>query len=149
MLLGVPHIYSGDNACSYHGYGLAELALSQWREYFYKKYEYIVDNPEVGKEMAQVWKLGSAKTFSEMVVLATGKKLSPESILRSMTMKLPEVIKKAKIKIERMKTVPLQKGPIDLNATIRMVDGKKVISDNKKSFEDMAENYKKWLRSKK
>src|SRR5215472_3877424 len=37
----------------------AELALEQWRDYFYEKYDYIVDNPSVGKEMREVWKLGS------------------------------------------------------------------------------------------
>jgi len=37
-LLTVPHIYSRSSACSYHGYGMADLAVAQWRDYFYQKY---------------------------------------------------------------------------------------------------------------
>jgi Zn-dependent oligopeptidase len=33
-LLNVPHIYAWESSCSYHGYGLAELALAQWRQVF-------------------------------------------------------------------------------------------------------------------
>ena len=57
--LTVPHIYSSGSSAYSHAYGLAELALEQWRDYFYEKYDYIVDNPSVGKEMREVWKLGS------------------------------------------------------------------------------------------
>jgi len=37
------------------------------------------------------------------------------------------------------------KGRVDLNARVRLVHGKELIADNRKSFEDMAEKYKKWL----
>ncbi len=36
--------------------------------------------------------------------------------------------------------------PVNLGATIRMLDGKKEIANNKKSFEVMAEKYGAWLR---
>jgi hypothetical protein len=45
--LMVPHIYSWESACSYHGYGMAVMALTQRRAYFFKKYGHIVDNPNV------------------------------------------------------------------------------------------------------
>ncbi len=145
--LTVPHIYSWESAASYHGYGLAELALSQWREYFYKKYGYIVDNPNIGKEMAQVWKLAGAKTFSEFVVLATGKKLQPDSYLKDVTASVPAILKRGKERITRLKKIPLSNKKIDLNATIKMVHGKKEISNNRKSFEDMAQKYKIWVQT--
>jgi hypothetical protein len=71
-ILSVPHIYSWESSASYPGYGLAELALHQWRVYFYRKCGYIVDNPGVGKEMREVWKMGAGKTFKEFVIMATG-----------------------------------------------------------------------------
>lgn len=144
-LLSIPHIYSWESSCSYQGYGLAEIALFQWREYFYKKYGYIIDNPAVGKEMKAVWKYGSAKTFPECVKLATGKKLSPDSYLKQVTMSAEAKIKQAKARIKRMETVKTKRKPVDLKATIRLVHGKKVIATNKKNFEDMARTYAKWL----
>lgn len=143
--LNVPHIYSWESSAAYHGYALATLALEQWREYFYKKYGYIVDNPQVGKEMAKVWKLGSSKTFNEFVLQCTGKKLSPNAFLRDATAPLSKLIGTAKKHIERLSKVKMHKKAIDLNATIKMVHGKKVIADNKKSFEDMAKKYKAWV----
>ncbi len=144
--LNVPHIYSWESSGSYHGYGLAELALAQWREYFYKKYGYIVDNKKVGEEMARVWKMGARSVFSEYVKMATGKKLSPEPFLRSVTRPIPEILKRAKQRIERLESVKPYKGRVSLNAKIHMVHGKKEIANNKKSFEDMCEKYGKWVR---
>ncbi len=143
--LCVPHIYCWENACSYHSYGLAELALCQWRSYFYNKYGYIVDNPKVGKEMTKVWKLGAAKTFQEFVVLATKKKLSSQSYINNVTLGMDKTLRLAKKRIKRMGSVPRHNKPIQLNAEIQIVDGKKEICSNKKSFAEMAEKYKEWL----
>lgn len=145
--LNVPHIYNSESSGSYHGYGLADLAVEQWRDYFYAKYGYIVDNPKVGKEMRKVWSLGSTKTFNEFVVLATGKKLSAHSILKDMTAPVETLLKRGKARIARMEKVKQFTKPVKLNAHIKMVDGKKTIASNTKSFEDMALKYKKWLRN--
>ncbi len=144
-ILDVPHIYSWSSACSYHGYGLATLALTQWRKYFYDKYGYIVDNSKVGQEMTKVWKLGATKTFPEFVKMATGKKLSASAYLEGSTMSKAKIFKKAEEKITRLKKVKEYTKPVSLNASIKMVNGKEIIADNKKSFEDMAQKYKLWL----
>lgn len=144
-LLSIPHIYSWESSCSYHGYGLADLALHQWREYFYKKYGFIVDNKAVGKEMKAVWKYGSAKSFPECVKLATGKKLSPDAFLKNVTASADTVIKHTKARIKKLETVKPSAKPIQLNATIKMVHGTEVIATNKKGFEDMAGTYAAWL----
>lgn len=145
--LSVPHIYSWESSCSYHGYGLAELALMQWREYFYNKYGYIVDNPNVGKEMKKVWALGSSKTFAEFVTAATNKKLSANPYLREVTKGINASLVQAKKKLKRMETVRKHWGKIDLNAKIKLVHGKKIVADNKKGFQKMAEQYRKFLQS--
>ncbi len=145
--LNIPHIYAWDSACSYHGYGLATLALTQWRKYFFKKYGYVVDNPNVGREITRVWKLGAAKSFGDFVKMATGKKLSVDAFISSVTRSEKEVISDAKKKIEKLSKVPLYTKPVALNAKIQMVHGKKIVADNRKSFEDMAEKYTKWLKS--
>jgi hypothetical protein len=146
-LLLVPHIYAWESSCYYHGYGLATLTLMQWREYFYTKYGYIVDNPEVGREMREVWKLGASKTFAEFVLLATGKKLSADAYLTEITSTVDETLACALNRIERLKDVPEYQGSVNLNATIRMVSGEDIVADNTNGFEEMAETYRKWVLS--
>jgi Zn-dependent oligopeptidase len=146
-LLFVPHIYSWESACSYQGYGLATLALTQWREYFFEKYGYIVDNPAVGQEMRQVWELGASKTFPEFVRLATGKELSAEPYIKTITRSADETLKIGIGRISRLKSVPSYEKPIELDANISMVHGKIVVSDNVKSFEDMEQRYRNWVLS--
>ncbi len=148
-MLNVPHLYSWESSCSYHGYGLATLALTHWRAYFYDKYSYIVDNPNVGKEMKKVWALGSSKTFPECVKIATGKKLSAKAFIDVATQSVPKKLVLAKKRLETMEKVKPFTKPVDLDAHIKMVHGKKVIADNSKSFEDMAQKYSKWLKAQK
>jgi hypothetical protein len=146
-LLNVPHIYSWESSCSYHAYGLAELAVAQRREYFYKKYGYIVDNPKVGKELQKAWELGSAKTFPEFVKMTTGKPLTADAFISNVTRSKTKILEIAKKRILRQRKVPLSKKNINLDATIQLVHGKKLITDNQKGFESMAEIYKKWLKT--
>lgn len=146
-ILNVPHIYSWESSAYYHGYGLAELGVHQWRDYFYKKYGYIVDNPNVGKEMRKVWEFGSLYTSGKFIRMATGKPLSADAFIKNVTKSLEEIIKGAQAKIARLEKVPQYKKPVKLNARITMMHGKKKIADNSKSFEDMDLKYKKWLGS--
>lgn len=146
-LLNTPHIYSWNSSAYYHGYGLAELAVEQWREYFYKKYGYIADNPKVGKEMQNVWNLGSLYSSKQFIKIATGKSLSPEAFIRAVTKPLDKVLKEAKQKIKKLEKVPIYSKPIRLNARINMVHGKKKIADNRRSFEEMDRKYRAWLKT--
>ena len=145
-LLAVPHIYSFDSSCSYHGYGLAELTLSQWKEVMYKKYGHIVDNKNVGKDMRETWKLAASKTFPEFVKLATGKKLSPNAFIKKVTRSKKQILATAKKRIAVMETIKKPTGKINLKSDITMVHGTKKICNNKKSFEDMSEKYAKWIK---
>jgi Zn-dependent oligopeptidase len=145
-LLETPHLYSWESGCSYQGYLLAELALSQWRAYFFEKYGYIVDNPHVGKEMQRVWALGGSKTFAEFVKLATGKKLSASAYIKSITRSIPATLKLARERIATLEKKPKHIKPIDIDATVTMVHGKTVIADSKKGFEAMSDKYAAWLK---
>ncbi|MES2224493.1 MAG: M3 family metallopeptidase [Patescibacteria group bacterium] len=148
-ILEVPHLYSWESACSYHGYALAKLGLSQWRDYFYDKYGYIVDNPNVGKEMKKVWKYAGSKTFPEFIKLATGKKLSALPYIKNVTRSVAKTLKIAEERIAITAKKPMSKKAIDLDAKISLVHGKETIATNKKSFEDMAKTYAAWLQTQK
>ncbi|MGE5541091.1 MAG: M3 family metallopeptidase [Bacillota bacterium] len=145
--LNIPHIYSWESSGSYHGYGLAEIALSQWRAYFYKKYGYIVDNPKVGKEMAAVWKYGARYSYKQFVKLATGKPPSPKALLDDMLMGPEKTITEGRRRVARLAKVKEYTTPVKLNASIRMVHGKREVTNNSKSFEDMALAYGTWVRA--
>ncbi|HVY36135.1 MAG TPA: M3 family metallopeptidase [Candidatus Paceibacterota bacterium] len=147
-ILETPHLYSWESACSYHGYGLATLALHQWREHFYKRDGYVVDNPRVGKEMQHVWHYGATKTFPEFVKLATGKKLSASAYIAAVTKSDARVIADAKKKIATLSKKRRYTTVVNLNASITLVDGKKVIADNKKGFKQMTARYASWLTTK-
>jgi hypothetical protein len=140
------HIYSWEIACSYHGYGLAELALHQWRDYFFKKYGYIVDNKNVGREMRAVWKYAAAKSFSECVVLATGKKLSSASFIKHVTASERSILTTSKKRTRETRAIKQGTTPINFNANIKMVHGKRVVATNEKSFADMTNTYATWLK---
>jgi hypothetical protein len=144
-VLNVPHIYSWESSAYYHGYGLAELNVHQWRAYFLKKYGYIVDNPNIGKEMTKIWKYGSLYTSGEFIKMATGKPRSADTYIKDITRSPDEILFVAKKKIARLKKVPLYIKPVKLNAQITLVHGKKKIADNKKSFEEMETKYRLWL----
>ncbi|MEI6305011.1 MAG: M3 family metallopeptidase [Candidatus Taylorbacteria bacterium] len=145
-ILNVPHIYSWESSAYYHGYGMADLAVSQWRKYFFKKYGYIVDNPKVGKELQKIWSYASLHPAKKLVRMATGKPLGPEAFLRDVTAPLDTILKSAKKKIAKLENIPLFSGKITLNAKIQMMHGKLVVADNSKSFEDMDAKFRKWLK---
>jgi hypothetical protein len=145
--LNIPHIYSWESSAYYHGYGLAEIAVSQWREYFFKKYGYIVDNPKVGKEMKKVWKYGSLYKSNKFIKIATGKSLDPDSYIKDITRTYEKRVLDAKKRISNLNKIPLNNKSIKLNAKISIVHGKEKIADNKKSFEDMDNKFKAWIRS--
>ncbi len=145
--LNTPHIYSWESSAYYHGYGLAELGVSQWREYFYKKFGYIVDNPKIGKEMTDIWSYASLYPAKKLVKMATGKKLSPNTFIHEVTRPLNVMIDEAKNKVKRLEKVPQYTKLIDLKGKITMMHGKKKIADNSISFEDMDKKYQSWLKT--
>jgi hypothetical protein len=147
VILNLPHLYSWESSAYYHGYGLAELGVSQWRDHLFKKHGYIVDNPKVGKELTKIWSYASLYPAKKLIKMATGKPLSADAFISDVTMPLDEILTFAKKKIERLKKVPMHTGPIDLKGKITMVHGKKKIADNSKSFEDMDRKYRAWLKT--
>lgn len=146
-MLNVSHIYSFETSGYYHGYGLAMLGVDQWREHFLKRYGYIVDNPKVGRDMTRIWSYASLYPAKKLFKMATGKPLSADAFIKDVTMPLEEILSRAKAKLERMRSVPLFKKPVDLGGKIIMVHGKKKIADNSASFEEMDKKYRKWLKT--
>ncbi|NDB57925.1 hypothetical protein EB001_05720, partial [bacterium] len=111
------------------------------------KYGYIVDNPKVGKEMKKVWKYGALYKTNKLIKIATGKSLDPDSYIKEITRTYEKRVQDAKKRVSTLEKIPLNNKGIKLNAKISIVHGKEKIADNKKSFEDMDQKFKGWIKS--
>jgi hypothetical protein len=102
------YTFCGDweSSAYYHGYGLAELGVFQWRDYFFKKYGYIVDNARVGKEIKKIWSYGSLYTAKKLMKMATGSTLNPKSFINNAVKPIEKIISDAKSRVERLNKVP-------------------------------------------
>jgi oligoendopeptidase F len=146
-VLNVPHIYTSESSAYYHGYGFALLGVDQWRDYFFKKYGYIVDNPKVGKELTKMWSYASLYPAKQLVKMATGKKLSADAFVKHITMPFEKALAEGRSRVERLKKVKPYTKPVDLGGRIVMVHGTKKIADNSKGFEAMDRKYRAWLKT--
>ena len=83
-VLSVPHILSDESSCYCQGYILAEMSVLQTRGHFLRKYEEIVDNEKVGKELAEAyWRCGCSEGFLEIVERLTSKPLTADDMVGS------------------------------------------------------------------
>ncbi len=148
-ILSVPHLLSNDSSAYYHGYVLAQMAVFHTRAYFLQRDGQIMDNPRIGKDLAEVyWKPGNSKTFFEFVQALTGQPFSAKATVDLVNKPLDHVHRDADAMIAKGKTLPQGNGAVELDATIRMVHGDDVIASNEhSSFEHMAETYERWLRA--
>lgn len=136
-LLSVPHIVSDEASCYYQGYTLAEMSVHQTRDFFKERDGFIVDNPKVGPTLAAAyWECGNSLPFLDIVKELTGKELSGVS----WTTALKETVndKVAREKKEYDEAISkLEKAVecdgVDLDMTVRFVDGDTLISDSSKA----------------
>lgn len=136
-LLSVPHLVSDEASCYYQGYTLAEMSVHQTRDFFKAKYGFIVDNPNVGPTLQKYyWECGNSKPFLQIVKDLTGKELTGEAWVDALKEDVEEHIKQEKKEYDEMiKKCAEEKidDDIDLNMTVKFVDGDEAIADSGKS----------------
>jgi hypothetical protein len=112
---------------------LAEMSVHQTREFFMNRDGYIVDNPGVGPTLTKAyWEFGNSRTFLDLVKDLTGKELSGDAWVAELKQSVESRIKSEKEEYEKavVKASTASDESIDLNMTVRFVDGDKVISDS-------------------
>jgi len=150
-LLTVPHILDDEASCYYHGYVLAEMAVRQTRHYFLGKYGKIVDNPSVGRELAEtVWKPGNSEKYLDLVEALTGKPLTGDAWRADLDRGEADLLEKEKSDYTFASTLPsplFDAGPTKLDMRIRVVDGDAVIADsgNGSSFIEVSRAMEKYI----
>eukprot|EP00978_Attheya_sp_CCMP212_P016068 scaffold41822_cov58-Attheya_sp.AAC.1 len=137
-LLSIPHLISDEASCYYQGYTLAEMSVHQTRAYFKAKYGYIVDNPNVGPTLKEAyWKCGNSRPFLEIVHELTGKKLGGDAWVLELKEPVDEKIVNERLEydaaimdMETMKKSSKEHESVDLDMTVRFVDGDTLIADS-------------------
>lgn len=119
------------------------MSVHQTRAYFKDKYGYIVDNPHVGPTLQSAyWECGNSKPFLQIVADLTGKELTGEAWVDALKEDLEEHIVQEKREYQDMihkcqaadaAASEENSGAdeaLDLQMTVRFVDGDEVISDS-------------------
>eukprot|EP00979_Chaetoceros_neogracilis_P004725 scaffold815_cov273-Chaetoceros_neogracile.AAC.31 len=136
-LLSVPHLVSDEASCYYQGYTLAEMSVHQTREFFKNRDGYIVDNPSVGPTLAQAyWECGNSKAFLQIVHDLTGKELSGKAWVDALQEDMDEHIVQERKEYDAMIrrcANENQDEAIDLDMTVKFVDGDEIIFDSSES----------------
>jgi len=152
-LLSVPHILADEASCYYHGYVLAEMSVHQTRAHFFQKYAgKFVDNPAVGKDLADVyWAPGNGAAFLDLVQKLTGKPLAADAWVHELERPLDQVLREEKIEYEAAAAA----GPAikpgqepDLGMRVILAHGDEVISDSLEGgLAAATTKFKTWVRA--
>jgi hypothetical protein len=146
-VLSVPHLLSGESSAYYHGYVLAEMAVHQTRRHFEKRDGYLVDNPAIGRDLAEhYWKPGNSLTFPEMIKGLTGLPFGAEATVEMVNKPLSEALAEADRAFARSRDAA-PGGKVDLDAIIRIVHGDEIIAGNEngEAFDVLEAKYAAWL----
>jgi hypothetical protein len=124
------------------------MSVHQTREYFKNEYGYIVDNPNVGPTLKSAyWQCGNSKPFLQIVKDLTGKDLTGDAWVDALKEDLEEHIVQEKKEYQEMidkcnkaavvaeaseekNDIDADDETLDLQMTVRFVDGDEVISDS-------------------
>jgi Peptidase family M3 len=133
-LFSIPHLVSDEASCYYHGYTLAEMSVHQTRAYFKNKYGYIVDNPNVGPEITKAyWESGNSRPFLDLVRDLTGKDLSGSDWIASLNESVEDKVIREREEYDNAiqnSSISSINDNIDLNMTVKFVDGDEIIADS-------------------
>jgi hypothetical protein len=109
------------------------MSVYQTRAFFKDKYGYIVDNPNVGPVFTKAyWEAGNSKPFLELLEGLTGKDLSGDDWVAELKTSVGDKVASERNEYdEALKQTSVDKNqPINLNMTVKFVDGDEIIADS-------------------
>ncbi|CNK19818.1 putative peptidase [Yersinia frederiksenii] len=140
--LAIPHLLSMESACSYQGYLLALMAVEQTRAFFLKRDGYLTDNPTIGPDLAQhYWRPGNSVSHDETLRSLTGEGFNPDYLAKVCNQTVEDAWFDAQKTIEQAALRPQSTADFDLNVTLRIVDGDKLLADNQQGDEAMCRTF--------
>ncbi|WP_114326473.1 M3 family metallopeptidase [Candidatus Colwellia aromaticivorans] len=140
-LLAIPHLLSDESACSYQGYLLANMAVYQTRAYFIDKFGYLSDNPKIGPLLSKhYWNPGNSISHDDSIRSLTGESFNAKYLADICNLSVDEAWAQEIIKMEHLLQRP-GTPMADLNAKIKVVDGKNILADNDVSLSQMCDDF--------
>jgi hypothetical protein len=114
------------------------MSVHQTRNFFLKRDGYIVDNPNVGPTLTKAyWECGNSRPFLDIVKDLTGSDLSGDAWVDSLNESVEDFVTREEKDYTDMlekvakETTAVQE-EIDLNMTVRFVDGDILIAESTK-----------------
>ncbi|MBG80077.1 MAG: peptidase M3 [Phycisphaerae bacterium] len=146
-VLSVPHLLSGEASAYYHGYVLAQMGVEQTRSAIFASDGHMLDNPRLGGFLAKnYWNPGNGRSMDDMLSDVTGKPLAAADLAAKVNRSVEEALAKAHESIEREADIPGFSGPVELDASIRVVHGKESIVElGSDGFEAFANGFAQWI----
>ena len=149
-VLSIPHLLANESSAYYHGYVLAQMAVYQTRDYFLKKYEHIVDNPHIGRDLEEkYWAPGNSRGFLELVKELTGEPFSAAATVRLVNRSHEDVSRATRSALAHEREIPAFTGPVELGAKISLVHGDELVATNARgeTLDAMERQFAAWLSS--
>ncbi|MEE4660702.1 MAG: hypothetical protein V2J89_09550, partial [Halieaceae bacterium] len=128
------------------GYLLANMAVYQTRAWFLREYGHITDNPAVGPLLAQhYWAPGNAVSHNQTLLDLTGEGFSGRYLADHCNRSVHDAWQDALKNLARLEE--RQQPPVQsLNAHIRVVHGETVLADNRRSDQQMFQDFSDWIK---
>ncbi|MCJ8338045.1 MAG: M3 family metallopeptidase [Pseudomonadales bacterium] len=146
-LLAIPHLLSNDSACSYQGYLLANMAVYQTRAYFMQRFGYLTDNPEIGPLLAKhYWNAGNSVDHAGGIKSLTGEGFNPKYLAGVCNLSVAQAWAEDQARISAIKDRPRAAVKL-LNACVTIVDGVKVLADNRESNSAMCDQFEAYIKA--
>lgn len=146
-VLAVPHLLANESACAYQGYLLALVGVHQTRAHLLKTLGYLTDNPAVGPLLAKhFWNPGNSLSPDDALRSLTGEPLNARYLAEVYSRSGEEAAKVAAELAAAALDRPRAEGD-GLNASIRVVDGPRVIASNEGSNEELFRGFEAFVQS--
>ena len=139
---------AGESSAYYHAYVLAEMAVQQTRRFFLGRDGHLVDNPRIGPELTSAyWKPGNSRPFFDYVKALTGDTLSASALSEEVSLTADEAVDRAKAAVAQEPELPRFGGAVELDATIRIAHGDKVVAElGAGGWDAFADQFRGWIR---
>ncbi|MBZ0267948.1 peptidase M3 [bacterium] len=145
-MLAIPHLLSWEASAYYHGYVLAEMAVYQTRAHLRRKHGYLLDNPAIGRDLAEIyWRPGNSRTFLDLVRGMTGSPFSADALVEHVSRSADEAVANARAEVEALDRIPEVRDPVELDLRLRVIHGREVVVEEGATPLEAAAAYREWL----
>lgn len=144
--LAVPHLLSWESSAYYHGYVLALMAVAATRAHLRAKHGHILDNPAVGRDLAEIyWRPGNSRPFLDTVRAMTGAGFSADALVDDVSRPTETVVEDAKGAVARLDDIPAAPSAPNLDLRLRVIHGRETVVEETTDALAAARAFRQWV----